>query len=187
MAATVVLDGGGVGVWQGVAGPSGWSVAPCASGASSHWSFAQGSTRTGDSLGRRPLQPRRRPTPWPSITLYTSTAGVVAPAAYQGMSVPAGRLEVANVSDHVQNDPAVAAVVSTLSGSVVAAERQVTQAVGLSLVAGNARGDDDLRLRLQHRPHRRHGDVPAPRPDGDPRTGRRVGRPPAWRGRADLC
>jgi hypothetical protein len=136
VASTVLLDGGGVGVWESVAGPSGWSVAPCASATSAHWSFAQGSTATGDSLSLVLYNPTATDAV-ASITLVTSSAGVVAPAAYQGIGVPPEAIVVANVADHVQNDPAIGAVVSTLSGTVVAVERQVTQSTGLSLVAGN--------------------------------------------------
>ena len=137
VAATVVLRGGGVGVWQQVAGPTGWSVAPCASATATRWYVAQGSTRTGDTMTLALYNPAVTDAV-ASITLYTSTNGTEAPAAYQGISVPAGSVIVANVADHVQNDPAVGAAVATLSGAVVAVERQVSQAGGLSLVAGTA-------------------------------------------------
>jgi len=137
VAASVVLDGGGVGVWQQIAGPAGWSVAPCASAPATHWYFAHGSTRSGDSLAIALYNPSATDAV-ASITLATSTNGVIAPAAYQGMSVPAGSLVVADVADHDQDDPAVATAVSTLSGSLVAAERQVSGQTGLSLLSGDA-------------------------------------------------
>jgi hypothetical protein len=137
VAATVVLHAGGVGVWQEVSGISGWSVVPCASATADNWFFAQGSSVTGDTPTLIVYNPAATDAV-ASVTLYTSTAGVVAPAAYQGMSVPADSVVVVNVPDHVQNDPSFGASVSTLSGSVVAVERQVTQTTGLSLVPGTA-------------------------------------------------
>jgi len=138
LAATVQLDGGGVGVWEEVYGPAGWSVAPCASAAATQWYFAHGSTATGDSLGLALYNPGET-VAVVDISLSTSTEGTVAPAAYQGIDLPAHALVVENVGDHVQNDPAVAMSAVALSGSFVAYERQTTgqsAGGGMSLLLG---------------------------------------------------
>jgi hypothetical protein len=138
VAASVVLDGGGVGAWLRVTGPAGWSVAPCASAPAGQWYFPHGSTRTGDAMALALYNPSATDAVV-DITLLTSTGGVVAPAAYQGIDVAPGSVVVENVGDHVQNDPSIAAEAVAVSGTFVAFERQTTAqpgAGGLSLVQG---------------------------------------------------
>jgi hypothetical protein len=140
-AATVMLRGGGVGAWEQVTGPSGWSVAPCAAASSPQWYFATGSTRSGDALTVSLYNPDATDAVV-DIDLLTSTEGALAPAAYQGIDLPAGALVVENIGDHVQDDPSIAATVTALSGSFVAYERQSTGqagATGLSMVLGTPR------------------------------------------------
>jgi len=131
VAATVVLDGGGVGVSEVVDGPLGWSSAPCASSTSSNWYFAHGSTASGASLSLLLYNPTTTDAV-ADVTLVSASAGVVQPPAYQGIGVPAGSLVVENVGDHLTNDPSVATDVSTSSGTVVAAEVQATPATSAS-------------------------------------------------------
>jgi Family of unknown function (DUF5719) len=140
-AATVTLRGGGVGAWEQVTGPSGWSVVPCAAASAPQWYFAAGSTRNGDALTLSLYNPDATDAVV-DIDLLTSTGGALAPAAYQGIDLPAGALVVENIGDHVQNDPSVAATVTALSGSLVAYERQSTGqpgTTGLSVVLGTPR------------------------------------------------
>ncbi len=129
VAATVLLDGGGVGVSEVVTGPLGWSSAPCASSTSSNWYFAHGSTASGASLSLSLYNPSTTDAVV-NITLDSSSAGVVQPPAYQGIAVAGGSLVVENVGDHLLDDPEVAAEISTSSGTVVAAELQSTPQAG---------------------------------------------------------
>jgi hypothetical protein len=129
VAATVLLDGGGAGVSEVVAGPLGWSMAPCASSTASNWYFAHGSTASGASLYLSLYNPSTTDAVV-DVTLYSSSAGVVQPPAYQGIAVPAGSLVVENIGDHLTSDSAVATEVSTSSGTVVAAELQSTSQAG---------------------------------------------------------
>ena len=125
VAASVVFDGGGVGVWEEVEDSSGWSVTPCASTLSPQWYFAHGSTQTGDTFALALYNPGVTDAVT-DVALLTSTEGLVAPAAFQGVDVGAGSLVVENVGDHVQDTPAIGAEVTTLSGSLVAFELQTT-------------------------------------------------------------
>ena len=123
--ASVVLDGGGVGAWEEVDGPTGWSVTPCASDLSPQWYFAHGSTQTGDTFTLALYNPGVTDAVT-DVSLLTSTEGIVVPAAFQGVDVASGSLVVDDVGDHVQGDPAIGAEVTTLSGSLVAFELQAT-------------------------------------------------------------
>jgi hypothetical protein len=129
VAATVVFDGGGVGVSETIAGPLGWSMAPCASSASSKWYFAHGSTASGAILSLSLYNPSGADAV-ADVTLDSASAGQVQPPAYQGIAVPAGSLVVENIGDHLLNDPSVATEVTTSSGTVVAAELQLTLNAG---------------------------------------------------------
>ncbi|MGH9030296.1 MAG: hypothetical protein ACRDV4_11870, partial [Acidimicrobiales bacterium] len=138
VAATVVFDGGGVGASEVVAGPLGWSAAPCASSASSHWYFAHGSTDSGSSLSLCLYNPLTTDAVV-DVGLDSSTQGFVEPPAYQGIPVPGGSLVVENVGDHLLNDPSVGTEVTTLSGAVVATELLTTplgSGGGTSLLLG---------------------------------------------------
>jgi hypothetical protein len=121
VAATVVMDGGGVGVSQVVSGPLGYSVSPCASTTSDQWFFADGSTASGPLL--LALFNPARTTAVVDIA-FVSSSGVVQPPAYQGIDVPGNSLVVENVGDHLRNVTDLATTVSALSGEVVAAQTQ---------------------------------------------------------------
>jgi hypothetical protein len=123
LAASVVLDGGGVTASEVVSSPLGWSMTPCASSTAPQWYFAHGATSQGGGLVLSLFNPGSTDAAV-NIALATSTAGYVVPPAYQGVDVPAHTLVTENLGDHVVDDPAVATVVSTLSGTVVAAELQ---------------------------------------------------------------
>jgi Family of unknown function (DUF5719) len=134
-ATSFAFVGGGVSADQVVAGPSGWSMAPCASELSSEWAFAGGSTTTGDSLALALFNPSASPA---SVNLTFLTAhGVMTPQPYQGVLVGAGKLVVENVGDYVQDVPAIATIVSAESGAVVSDELQQTTSSGLSLRLGS--------------------------------------------------
>jgi hypothetical protein len=133
LAATVEASAGGLTVAELVRGPSGWSVAPCASETSPSWYFADGSTQTGNSL-------------W--VSLYDPTAdlavvdlsfvtqsGPAAPAPYQGIVIPPGKVVTVTVGTYVQNQSSVATEVTARSGAVVAAELELFGRAGLSGMA----------------------------------------------------
>jgi hypothetical protein len=123
LAASVVLDGGGVGVSEVVSSPLGWSMTPCASSTAPQWYFAHGATFQGGGLVLSLFNPGSTDAAV-NIALATSTAGYLVPPAFQGVGVPAHALVTENIGDHVADDSTVATVVSTLSGTVVAAELQ---------------------------------------------------------------
>lgn len=139
VAATVLFDGGGVGVSELVTGTPGWSTAPCASSTASNWYFAHGSTASDATLTLSLYNPSTTDAV-ANVTLVSSSAGVVQPPAYQGIPVPAQSLVVENIGDHLTSDPSVATEVSTSAGTVVAAELQTTPgahgASGSSLLLG---------------------------------------------------
>jgi hypothetical protein len=65
-----------------------------------------------------------------NVSFVSSTSGLLAPPAYQGIDVPGQSLVVENIGDHVRNQSDVATVVAALSGAVVAAETQSTGSPG---------------------------------------------------------
>jgi Family of unknown function (DUF5719) len=134
-ASTIVFAGGGVSADQVVAGPAGWSMAPCASQISSSWAFAGGSTAAGDTLALALFNPSASPA---TVNVSFLTAhGVMTPQPYQGLLVAPGQLVVENVGEYVQNVPAIATVVSADSGALVGDELQQTGSPGLSLRLGS--------------------------------------------------
>ena len=124
IAAAVVLDGGGVAVSEVVQSPLGWSMAPCAPSTAPNWYFAHGATAQGGGLVLSLFNPAATDAVV-DVSLVSSTAGFLAPAAYQGIDIPPGSLVTENIGDHAPDDAAVATEVSTLSGAVVATELRV--------------------------------------------------------------
>jgi hypothetical protein len=129
LAAAVVLDGGGVVVSQAVSGFFGSTLASCASATASHWYFADGSTAPGDTLSLALFNPAST-TAVVDVSLVSPTAGLSTPPVFQGIDVPGQSLTVENVGDQALDDPALATEVTTLSGSVVAAELQTSGQAG---------------------------------------------------------
>jgi Family of unknown function (DUF5719) len=119
-ASTVVFNGGGIGVSQVLSGPLGFTNAPCASTTARQWYFADGSTAAGATLTLSLYNPTDT-IAVVDVSFVVST-GLLAPPAYQGIDVPADTLVTENIGDHVQNNPHVATMVTSLSGAVVAAE-----------------------------------------------------------------
>lgn len=118
-AATVSVNGGGVGVLEAVAGLGGMTAAPCASTVANTWYFAHGSTAGGNGMEVTVFNPL--PTPAVvDISFVSSSTGTVFPPAYQGIPLAAGQSVVENVMDHAPDQVSLATEVATLSGSVVA-------------------------------------------------------------------
>jgi hypothetical protein len=138
VAAAVVLDGGGVGVTESVTSPLGWGTAPCAASTAPDWYFAHGATARGSGLTLSLFNPGATDAV-ANVSLVSSTAGFLAPAAYQGIDVPPGSLVTENVGDHAPDDAALATEVSTLSGTVVATQLESVGTAGnggISLTLG---------------------------------------------------
>jgi len=138
VASSFVLAGGGVGVTEVVAGPTGWSRAPCASLTSPTWYFAGGSTSDNGSLELSMFNPTD------AVTVvdvsFTTPTGVVDPANYQGLVIPAGQVLMENVGAYVQDRPEIATIVQAVSGRLVADETQQWVAApnrGLSVRLGS--------------------------------------------------
>jgi hypothetical protein len=139
VAAAVVLDGGGVAVSESVESPLGWSMAPCSPTTAGGWYFAHGATAQGGGLVLSLFNPTATDAVV-NVALVSATAGFLAPAAYQGIDVPPGSLVTENIGDHAPDDDAVATVVTTLSGTVVASELESSGKPGdggLSLTLGS--------------------------------------------------
>jgi len=139
VAAAVVLDGGGVGVSESVQSPLGWSMAPCAPSTATNWYFAHGATAQGGGLVLSLFNPAATDAVV-NISLVSSKAGYLAPAAYQGVDIAPGSLVTENIGDHDPDDGAVATEVSTLSGAIVATELESSGTVGsggISLTLGS--------------------------------------------------
>jgi len=136
LATWFAFDGGGVAVNQVVSGADGWSTAPCASQTSASWYLAGGSTANGNTLTLDLYNPSSAPSVV-DVTFLTPS-GVITPADYQGLSVPAGQLVAENIGDFVQGQGDIATEVTAQSGQVVAAQLQQwaggkTGGIGLSL------------------------------------------------------
>jgi hypothetical protein len=139
VAAAVVLDGGGVAVSESVQSPLGWSMAPCAPSTATDWYFAHGATAQGGGLILSLFNPAATDAVV-NVSLVSSTAGYLAPAAYQGIDIAPGSLVTENIGDHAPSDAAIATEVSTLSGAVVATELQSVGTPGdggISLTLGS--------------------------------------------------
>ncbi len=121
-ATSFVFAGGGMVVNQSVSGPGGWSMAPCASRTATQWSFAGGSTASGNLVSLALFNPAATEAVV-NVSFLTGN-GLVTPQDYQGLEVPAGQLVVENVGDYVQNVAAFATVVSAQAGAVVSTEFQ---------------------------------------------------------------
>jgi hypothetical protein len=121
-ASSFTFAGGGVVASELVSGPGGWSTAPCASQLSPHWAFAGGSTASGNTLTLSLFNPAATDSVV-NVTFLTPS-GLVTPQAYQGLAIPPGGLVEENVGDFVQNDAAIATLVTAESGALVSTEFQ---------------------------------------------------------------
>lgn len=121
-ASSLAFAGGGVVVDQGVAGPGGWDLSPCASRTSGQWSFAGGSTASGNLLSLALFNPAA--TEAVANVSFLTPDGLVTPQNYQGLEIPAGQLVVENVGDFVQNVATIATLVTAQAGSLVSSEFQ---------------------------------------------------------------
>lgn len=101
-----------------VAGPSGASLAPCASTSASTWYFAAGSTRR----GAREVISIFNPFPGDAVVDMTFTAdgSARAPQIYEGLVVPSGTVLPVDITDVVTLFDVVSASLDVRTGRVVA-------------------------------------------------------------------
>jgi len=122
VAATVELDGGGTAAEVGVSGPLGDSATQCASSASDHWYFAEGST-TKDAAETLLLF-----NPFPEDAIvdvgFSTEDGRSSPQGLQGLAVKGRGLEAIKVGDFVHRRQAVSTDVLTRVGRITAARLQ---------------------------------------------------------------
>ncbi len=138
-ATSFVFAGGGVSASQSVGSAAGWDSEPCASQVSSQWAFAGGSTTAGNSLTLSLFDPTAAPA-MVNVSFLTVSGAVLTPQAYQGLTVAPGQLVDEQVGTFVQDQPTIATLVSSASGSLVATElqqRTVGSSTGLSLELGS--------------------------------------------------
>ena len=136
-ASTFSFAGGGVTGTAVVAGPKGWSTAPCASQVASQWDFAGGSTAAG-LLDLSLYTPTAAPAAV-DVTFLTTNGTVIDPQPYQGIPVGPEGLVIEGLAAYVQNQPVVATLVQATSGALVATELDqmvVSAGTGLALLAG---------------------------------------------------
>ncbi|HVC66818.1 MAG TPA: DUF5719 family protein [Acidimicrobiales bacterium] len=129
---------GGVTGTAVVAGPQGWSTAPCVTQVSPVWDFAGGST-AGGLLDLSLYNPTAAPAVV-DVTFLTSSGTVLDPQAYQGIALAPGQLVVEGLGAYVQNQPVVGTLVESTSGAVVATELDqmaVPSGSGLALLRGS--------------------------------------------------
>lgn len=143
-AATVVLDGGGVGVWQEVSGPGGSSSESCQVTTSASWYLPAGSTARGADAAISLFNPTA--TSAVASLSFSASFGVasgaaapagspappapVAPAVFQGVIVGPGQLVVLDVGKQVQLRPELAATVAVTTGRLVAGEWSTESLLG---------------------------------------------------------
>ncbi|HEX2040383.1 MAG TPA: DUF5719 family protein [Acidimicrobiales bacterium] len=132
-AAFVDLDGGQAVVEHSISGRAGTATAPCASAASSRWYFADGATAKDATLALALYNP------FPDDAIvdlaFSTDEGRAAPADFQGVVVPAGRLVVKDIGEHVRRREAIATEVVARSGRLVADQLQVRTAPGVAGVS----------------------------------------------------
>lgn len=134
-AATVLVNGAGVGVDELVHGPTGPVSSPCVSHAATAGYVAAGSTENASNLALALYDPGATPAVV-NVSFATGT-GWVAPPSFQGIPLSAGQLQVVDVGHYLPSRPVVATTVTATGGKVVA---------GALLVAANAKSVESTLL-----------------------------------------
>ncbi|HVT76017.1 MAG TPA: DUF5719 family protein [Acidimicrobiales bacterium] len=117
VAAMVRLDGGGATVEHATTGPLGEAVGTCASSASTNWYVPEGATTRSAQL----IYALFNPFPDDAIVdmSFATEQGRDAPAAFQGIVVPANGLVPLDVGTHVRRRAHVSAAIHARRGRVV--------------------------------------------------------------------
>jgi hypothetical protein len=151
-AAAVLVDGGGIGVWQQVSTGLGTSEVSCHVAPSSSWYLPAGSTAHGADVLVSLFDPTASPAvaslsfasagavaTGSAITSVGSTAGAasppVAPPAFQGLIVQPGQLVLVDVGKQVQLRAELATIVTASTGRIVAGEWSAASVAGRSQAA----------------------------------------------------
>jgi hypothetical protein len=123
VAATVRLDGGGAIVEHVTSGPIGDAVGACASSASTRWYVPEGATTRSAQL----IYALFNPFPDDAIVdmSFATEQGRDAPAAFQGIVVPANGLVPIDVGTHVRRRAHVSAAIHARRGRVVVEALQI--------------------------------------------------------------
>jgi hypothetical protein len=117
VAATAVLYGGQVAAWQILSGSAGPATVACSSSGSKQWYEASGSTAGSDEIELALYNPFAADAV--ADLSFATTHGEAQPGDFQGIVVPARRLVVVTVAQHVQQQAAVATMVSARFGELV--------------------------------------------------------------------
>lgn len=129
VAATVKVAGGAVLVTETVAGPLGWSEAPCSRSTASSWYFASGSTVHGGTLAVSLYNPTT--TVAVVDMTFVTPSGIAQPQPFEGIVIAPGDLAVEEVDRYVQDARSVSTIVTVRTGSVVAAALQAVSSDGV--------------------------------------------------------
>jgi hypothetical protein len=116
-AASVLLNGLGVGVTEIEHGPSGPVTEPCTANVSSTAYLAGGATASAANIALSLFDPGA--TPAVANVSFATPSGSVAPPAFQGVSINAGQLVVLNVGQFLPSQGTVATTVSSSGGRIV--------------------------------------------------------------------
>lgn len=138
-AASVLVNGSGVGVEELTDGPTGRQAAACVSRAASEQYLAGGSTLGASDIALALFDPGA--TPSVADVSFATSGGPVTPLAYQGLPISAGQVLVLDVAHAVAQREVVATIVHSSGGHLVvgAVERAaVGNVVYPSLVTGNS-------------------------------------------------
>lgn len=138
MAAQATIEGGGVAVTQQTSGSGGVSLTPCASATETGWSFAGGSTQTGNTFELSLVNPTSSPAV-ANVSFITSNAGAASPSGSQGIVIPAHQVTGVAVQDVVAHGTDLSSLVSVTQGRLVAfATASAPSPIGLSLTLGQS-------------------------------------------------
>lgn len=138
VATHVQLDGGGAFVEHSATGVTGEAWGPCGSSASTRWYMPEGATTRAATL----IYALFNPFPDDAIVdmSFSTDQGRAAPAAFQGLVVPANGLLPVDVGSHVRRRAHVSGELRVRRGRIVAEQMQVhngegRKGLGLSLGA----------------------------------------------------
>jgi hypothetical protein len=121
--ALVTMYGGMASVSQVISTPEGPASQPCASAASTHWYFVDGSALRNASDHISLLNPY--PVDAIADLSFTTEEGQENPAAFEGVLVPADGITVINLGSHLRIREHIAVTVTARTGQVVAFETEI--------------------------------------------------------------
>lgn len=117
VAATALLYGGQVAAWQVLSGSAGAATVACSPTSARQWYEASGSTTGNNEVELALYNPLAADAV--ADLSFSTTHGPAQPGDFQGIVVPARRLVVVDVAQHVQQQSAVATTVTARFGELV--------------------------------------------------------------------